>query len=194
MQEKKIFIICIIFIVLSIGIYFSVNYLLNADLKKQEQELEDTIKKYGYVEKESVSIAIAKFNTEVMANGINFPANEDYLLIDESNNLYWYGLYDDIYCYIKPLNFTKNKDDDIAEITAIYYDKNTKNEEMVIKYVKSLLKASNENLSVDDINYLINEAKKLSPTKNTSNNGKGIFVGYLEESDHNEYQIIRNYK
>lgn len=38
------------------------------------------------------------------------------------------------------------------------------------------------------------EAKERSSKKETSNNGKGIFVGFLEYDDHYIYQVIRLYK
>ena len=65
---------------------------------------------------------------------------------------------------------------------------------MVINYVKSLIKANNENLTDSDIDYLINDAKNVSNDKKTSNNGKGISVGYIDNGEEIEYQVIRLYK
>lgn len=99
-----------------------------------------------------------------------------------------------IYLYIKPENFTENKDNDITETMTIQYSKNIEDETMVVNYVKALIKANNENLTDSDIDYLITEAKKLSNDKKTANNGKGISVGYVDNGEKIEYQVIRLYK
>lgn len=63
-MKKKINIILTIMI-LSIFISILVKYIFNKDLNNQRKELEKTILKYGYVEKESVSKSIKKLNKEV---------------------------------------------------------------------------------------------------------------------------------
>ena len=63
-MKKKINIILTI-IILSIFISVLVKYFFNKDLNNQRRELEKTILKYGYVEKESVSKSIKKLNKEV---------------------------------------------------------------------------------------------------------------------------------
>lgn len=63
-MKKKINIILTI-IILSIFISVLVKYFFNNDLNNQRKELEKTILKYGYVEKESVSKSIKKLNKEV---------------------------------------------------------------------------------------------------------------------------------
>ena len=191
-KDKVIRIICLVVILLAVVCYFGVKVYLDKDLENKKQDLQDTINKYGYVEKENVSVSVSKFNTVVMENGVGNPASDDYMTT--SDNLYWYGLYDGISLYIKPLNFTENKDNDITKLMAIYYSKDIEDETMVINYVKSLIKANNENLTNSDIDYLINGAKKLSNDKKTSNNGKGISVGYIDNGEEIEYQVIRLYK
>lgn len=191
-KDKVIRIICLVVILLAVLCYFGVKIYLDKDLENKKQDLQDTINKYGYVEKENVSVSVSKFNTVVMENGVGNPASDDYMTT--SDNLYWYGLYDGISLYIKPLNFTENKDNDITELMAIYYSKGIEDETMVINYVKSLIKANNENLTDSDIDYLINDAKNLSNDKKTSNNGKGISVGYVDNGEKIEYQVIRLYK
>lgn len=42
-KKKIITIVCIIIIILAIGVYFAVDYFLDKDLEKQEQELQETI-------------------------------------------------------------------------------------------------------------------------------------------------------
>ena len=127
-----------------------------------------------------------------MDNNVGNPASDEYMVAQD--NLYWYGLINDIYLYIKPENFTENKDNDITETMTIQYSKNIEDETMVVNYVKALIKANNENLTDSDIDYLITEAKKLSNDKKTANNGKGISVGYVDNGEKIEYQVIRLYK
>ena len=62
-KKKIITIVCIIIIILAIGVYFAVDYFLDKDLEKQEQELQETIDEYGTVNEENVVTLVAKFNT-----------------------------------------------------------------------------------------------------------------------------------
>ena len=192
MKKSKGIIITLIVILLAVGGCIAVKIYLNKDLEKQKQNLQETVEKYGYVEKENVAVSVAKFNTEVMDNKVGNPASDEYMVVQD--NLYWYGLLTDIYLYIKPENFTENKDNDITATMAIYYSKNIEDETTAINYVKALIKANNENLTDSDIDYLITEAKALSNDKKTSNNGKGISVGYIDNGEKIEYQVIRLYK
>lgn len=161
-------------------------------LKEAEKNLQETQEKYGWVDKETVNIMIAKFNTEIMDSGLNTPAYDDYMLIE--NNAYWFGLTEDISYYLQPTEFTGNKENDILEMSAIYFKKDNYNEEVAIKYVKNLIKANNYDLLEEEIDNLIKEAKEFSSKKKTSNNGKGISVGFLEYDNRYIYQVIRLYK
>ncbi len=192
MKKNKVITISLIVIILAVGGCLGVKIYLDKDLESQKQKLQETIEKYGYVEKENVTTCVAKFNTEVMDNNVGNPASDEYMVAQD--NLYWYGLINDIYLYIKPENFTENKDNDITETMTIQYSKNIEDETMVVNYVKALIKANNENLTDSDIDYLITEAKKLSNDKKTANNGKGISVGYVDNGEKIEYQVIRLYQ
>ena len=193
MKINKWIIIEIVIIILAIVGDFGVKIYLDKDLEKQKQDLQKTIEKYGYVEEEKAAVSVAKFNTEVMDNKIGNPASDDYMAVQD--NLYWYALLnDEAYLYVKPKAFTGNKDNDITATMAIYYSKNIEDETIVIKYVKALIKANNQDLTDSDIDYLITEAKKLSNDKKTANNGKGIFVGYVDNGEKIEYQVTRAYK
>ena len=192
MKKNKVIIISLIVIILAVGGCLGVKIYLDKDLESQKQKLQETIEKYGYVEKENVTTCVANFNTEVMDNNVGNPASDEYMVAQD--NLYWYGLINDIYLYIKPENFTENKDNDITETMTIQYSKNIEDETIVVNYVKALIKANNENLTDSDIDYLITEAKKLSNDKKTANNGKGISVGYIDNGEKIEYQVIRLYK
>jgi len=191
-SSKITLIIFLLVIIIAVGGYFGVKYFLDKDLEKAKQELQETIEKYGYVEKESIETLVAKFNTEIKNNGMKYPASEEYLAVE--NDMYWYGMYEDISCYIVPEKFSNNKKQDIAEVMAIHFPKDSKNEKMAIKYAKSLIKANNSKLTDEDIDYLLSEAKKLSADKQAANNGKGISVSLAEADDHYEYQVIRVYQ
>ncbi len=93
--------------------------------------------------------------------------------------------------YVKPVDFSGNKDKDIANIMTIQYSKNSKNSDVAINYVKALLKANNDKLTDSDIDYLMSEAKN---NKKNSNNGMGISVSFVENDEIIEYQVIRLYK
>lgn len=76
---NKNIIIGVVLILLSIGIFVEVKIYLDKDLDKQKENLNNTIEKYGTVEKETIEVSIAKFNTEVMDNNIGDPAIYDYM-------------------------------------------------------------------------------------------------------------------
>lgn len=161
--------------------------------KRPEKDLEETISKYGSVEKETVDVLVAKFNTEVMNNNEKLnPASDDYLTID--NNKYWYGLIEGIYLVVVPKEFSNDKAKDIVDYMFLYIDKGKINKPNVIKYAKYLIKANNNNITTEEVDTLLEEAKQKSQEKKTANNGKGISVGYVENDNNYQYQVIRLYK
>lgn len=186
---NKNIIIGIALILLSIGIFVGVKIYLDKDLDKQKEELNKTFEKYGTVEKENVELSIAKFNTQVMDNNIGDPASYDYMTQD--NNLYWFALLDGVNLYVKPESYTGNKSKDITKVMTIHY---SDNEEIALNYVKALIKSNNVNLTDNDVEYLMKEAKNLSSDKKNANNGKGISVGYVNSGEVTEYQVVRLYK
>lgn len=193
MKDKKqiIKVICLIVVVLAIISYFGINYYLKKDLEKAKNELQQTIEKYGYVEKENVLTVISKFNTEIMDNGLEYPASDDYLTIE--NNEYWYGLFDDIHCFVIPEKFSNNKEADIVSMTGIYYPKNSQNKDLALKYIKNLIKANNNQLSDTEISNLVNKAEKSKNSENVQS-GKGIALALKETDEYYNYQVIRIYK
>ncbi len=190
-KDKIIIIICIIIIAVLIGGYFVVKYFLDKDIQKQEKELQETINKYGTVEKENVNLVVSKFNTEIMDSGMEYPASDEYLVIEDGK--YWYGMFDDISCYIIPVEFTGDKEKDIVEVIAMYVPKESQNREMAMEYLRNLIKANNSELTDEEVSYLIEEAERQMPDKLKANNGKGISVGIVEGGDHYEYQVTRLY-
>lgn len=190
-KAKRIIIICIIIIVISILGYFGVKYYLEKNLERQEQELQDFIDKYGILEKENIEVTIAKFNTQIKDNSTLNLAMDNYLTID--NEQYWYGLIEGVYCFVIPEKFTGDLKKDITKKINIYYSKESNYKENEMKYIRFLIKANNDKITEDEIDELISEAQELSSDKKTANNGKGINIGIFENEDHIEYQITRIY-
>ena len=179
----------IILIIISVGVYYTVKYFMDKDIENLEQELQETIDTLGVVEEENVTNLVAKFNTEIMENGIEYPASEDYFTT--YNNQYWYGMYDDIDLVIIPEEFTGDMDKDIVNTMLIRIPKDSENEEMALEYFKNLIRTNNNEITDEDISYLIEEANVQKVNGRNANNGKGIYVGVIEGDDHYEYQVIR---
>ena len=192
MKNKKIIIICLIMIILAIVISLGVKLYLNKDLENQRQKLQETQEKYGWVEKETVDVLVAKFNTEIVDSSSLNPASTDYLT--EDNNQYWYGLIDGIYLVVVPEKYTGDKSTEIVDYTLLYVDKTSKYESDAISYIKHLIKANNSNITDNKIDSLLQEAKVKSTSGETANNGKGISIGYIEKNDSYQFQVLRSYK
>lgn len=192
MKNKKIIIICLIMIILAIVISLGVKLYLNKDLENQRQKLQETQEKYGWVEKETVDVLVAKFNTEIVDSSSLNPASTDYLT--EDNNQYWYGLIDGIYLVVVPKKYTGDKSTEIVDYTLLYVDKTSKYESDAISYIKHLIKANNSNITDNEIDSLLQEAKVKSTSGETANNGKGISIGYIEKNDSYQFQVLRSYK
>lgn len=193
MKNKKIITIStIILVVVVITGCAAARYVAKKDLENAKKDLEETYEKYGTVDKESVTNLIAKFNAEIMDNGINTPAYDDYMVVE--GEAYWWALTEEVNCYIKPVEFSNDKDKDIADLSVIYIAKDKYDEEIALKYTKELIKANNLELTDKEITDLLNDAKKLSNSQKMANNGKGISVGIVENSNHFEYQVRRLYK
>ena len=192
MNNKKIIIICLIMIILAIVISLGVKLYLNKDLENQRQKLQETQEKYGWVEKETVDVLVAKFNTEIVDSSSLNPASTDYLT--EDNNQYWYGLIDGIYLVVVPEKYTGDKSTEIVDYTLLYVDKTSKYESDAISYIKHLIKANNSNITDNEIDSLLQEAKVKSTSGETANNGKGISIGYIEKNDSYQFQVLRSYK
>lgn len=192
MKNKKIIIICLIMIILAIVISLGVKLYLNKDLENQRQKLQETQEKYGWVEKETVNVLVAKFNTEIVDSSSLNPASTDYLT--EDNNQYWYGLIDGIYLVVVPEKYTGDKSTEIVDYTLLYVDKTSKYESDAISYIKHLIKANNSNITDNEIDSLLQEAKVKSTSGETANNGKGISIGYIEKNDSYQFRVLRSYK
>ena len=190
---KKSTIILLVLIILSVGIYFGVNYFLNKDLKEQQKKLDDMIAEYGTIEKENVNTAVAKFNTEIMDGGLENPAKEDANSTSE-DQLYWYMIEDGIYCYVKPEEYTGDVENDIVHTISVYYEIASGKQEKALEYFKLLIKSNKNDFTDEQITELINKAEELKEEKQKAVNGSGVMVGIAETEDHIEYQVTRNYE
>lgn len=183
-------------IAICLGVTFGVKCFLNKDIENQKDKPEETINKYGTVEKENIMTTVSKFNAEVKEHGskdLN-PAMEEFFTIEKEAEEYWYGLHTGIYLFGKAEEFTGDKENDITNYMGIYYYKEKADEQMALEYVKHLIKANNNNITDEEVEKLIKEGKELAPSGKTANNGKGISVGILEKEDNYQYQVIRLYK
>ena len=163
-----------------------------SSLDDAKKDLQESQEKYGSVEKETVDVLVAKFNTEVVDNSTLNPASTDYLT--EYNNQYWYGLFDGVSLVVVPKTYTGDKTTDIVDYMLIYVDKTSKYSDDALTYAKYLIKANYNEATEDEIVSLLENAKSESTTGKTAYNGKGISVGYLDKDNYYQYQVLRFYK
>lgn len=159
------------------------------ETKKDSQKTQEN---YGFVEKETVDVLVAKFNTEVVDNSSLNPASTDYLT--ESDNQYWYGLIEGVYLVVVPEKYTGDKTTEIVDYMLLYVNKGSEHESDAISYTKYLIKANNSQITDSEIDTLLEDAKTKSGSGKGANNGKGISVGYAENDEAYQYQVLRLYK
>ena len=195
MNKKKIIGICIVvFVIIFVAVCIAIVQFSKKNLEEAKKGLEETQEKYGWVEKETVDVLVAKFNTQVMDNDSSSlnPASTDYLT--ESNNQYWYGLIDGVYLVVVPEEYTGDKTTEIVNYMLLYVDKTSKYEADAISYTKHLIKANNSQITDSEIDTLLEDAKTKANSGKTANNGKGISIGYTEKDEAYQYQVLRLYK
>ena len=163
-----------------------------SDLEEAKKDLQETEEKYGWVEKKSVDVLVAKFNTEVVDNSSLNPASTDYLT--ESDNQYWYGLIEGVYLVVVPEKYIGDKTTEIVNYMLLYVDKSSKYESDATQYIKHLIKVNNSEITDSEIDTLLEEAKTKSNSGKVANNGKGISIGYTEKDEAYQYQVLRLYK
>lgn len=61
-------------------------------------------------------------------------------------------------------------------------------------YIKYLIKANNSEITDNEIETLLEDVKTKTNSGETTNNGKGISIGYTESDDTYQYQVLRLYK
>lgn len=163
-----------------------------SSVEDAKNDLQESQEKYGFVEKETIDVLVAKFNTEVVDNSSLNQASTDYLT--EDNNQYWYGLIEGVYLVVVPEKYTGDKAIDIVDYMLIYVEKNSKYSNDAVTYAKYLIKANYNEATETETDTLLKEAITKSSTGKTAYNGKGISVGYLDSNDYYQYQVLRFYK
>lgn len=164
----------------------------NDPVQEAEQNLQEAQKQYGIVEKETVDELVAKFNTEVMDNSSLNPASNDYFTVD--NERYWYALVTGVDLVVIPEEFKNDSSTEIVDYMLIFATKGSEYEDEAMEYVRHLIKANNSNITDAEIETLLEEAREKSSDGITANNGKGISIGYIENEDNYQYQVIRLYE
>ena len=155
---------------------------------KPEEERDVIVEDYGSVPAETAEVLVAKFNTNVVDNSTLNPASDDYLTTHE--NAYWYGLITGLYLIVYPKEFSGDLSKDIVDYMVIYVEKGSEFASDATKYLEYLIKANNPEITTDEINELVDQAKKTA-NDTTANNGKGIDIGYVEDEETIQYQVIR---
>lgn len=191
-KNKIIIIVCIVLVILAVGAYFGIKYFLDKDIEAQQKELEEMKANIVYSEEENVKTSIAKFNTQIMDNGLNTPIYDNNLTVEDGN--YFYAIAEGIYFYITPVIYSGDQENDITQDMAIFYPVETENEENVLQYVRYLIKANNENLTDDEINDLIEKSKTLAKEGLAASENNGLLLSYDEAEDNKYYIVTRNYE
>ena len=169
MNKKKIIGVCVvIFVIIFVAVCIAIVQFSKKNLEEAKKGLEETQEKYGWVEKETVDVLVAKFNTEVVDNSSLNPASTDYLT--ESNNQYWYGLIEGVYLVVVPEEYTGDKTTEIVNYMLLYVDKTSKYEADAISYTKHLIKANNSQITDSEIDTLLEDAKTKANSGKRSNN------------------------
>ncbi len=159
---------------------------------KEEEQPQTPVQEVGAVEEETAEMLVAKFNTQVVDNSSLNPASEEYMTTHE--DAYWYGLITGIYLIVYPVEYTGNLSSDIVDYMVLYVEKNSEYESNVNEYMEYLIKANNSDITTEEVNELMTEAKNSASNGTTVNNGKGIDVGYIDNEDNYQYQVIRLYE
>lgn len=173
-------------------ILFGVTGCGNETVKEEKPQEQEQIQEYGHVERETAEVLVAKFNTEVADNGSLNPASEEYMTTHE--NAYWYGLITEIYLIVYPEEFTGDLNSDIVDYMVLYAEKNTEFMDYTNEYIEHLIVANNPDITTEEIKDLISEAKNSASSGKTVNNSKGIDIGYVENEETYQYQVIRRYE
>lgn len=181
---KKI-LLCLVMI----GALFGLTGCGNDSVEELPQE---EIQDLGYVKEETVQVLVSKFNKEVVDNSSLNPASSEYLTIYE--NTYWYGLVTGVYLLVYPVDYTGDLTSDIVDYMVLYVEKNSEFESSTNEYMEYLIKANNSEITSEEVNDLIVEAKNAASSGKTVNNGKGIDIGYIDNEDNYQYQVIRLYE
>ena len=151
-------------------------------------------KKPVYLDDIKVSSLVTKFNDNLKNSKIESLASEENLLKEDDS--YWYGLHEDIVLHLIPLKYTGEVDKDIVLESGIFYDKDSKNSELASKYIVNLIKANALELTDEEIDEIIKQAKEIGKDNVNSKNGKGyssngLIITYWTNEDNYHISIER---
>ena len=107
-------------ILLCLGIFLGIT---GCGTETVDEDRQTETQDYGSVERETVEVLVAKFNSQVVDNSTLNPASDDYLTTDE--NAYWYGLITGVYLIVYPMEFTGDLSSDIVDYMVLYVEKNS---------------------------------------------------------------------
>lgn len=178
-------------IILSLLVILCTFSIIGCGKTSKDKDQEPT-SKIGYVEKQTVESLVDEFNTVIQDNSGLGLINKETLTVSEGR--YWYTLDEGIYLVVIPLNEQKDAKEDIVASMRIYFTETAKEDPQVPAYTRLLVMANNKEITNDEADKLVSESLEKAKDNLTSNNGKGISVGYATSNDHYEYQVIRNYK
>lgn len=191
-MKKKVFLViitCVVIIVCYAIGYFVTDFILNKISEKQQAKIDSIV----YLDEESVKTSVAKFNTQIMDNGLEVPVYDENL--SPQNNIYYYPLYEDIVFYVQPVEYTGNVDNDISYNVGIFYPIDSKYEEKAKEYTNQLIKANNNNITDEEAFNIIKEAEELAATDKVVDKNNGLFVRFFNgDNGFKEYLIARIYK
>ena len=160
---------------------------LFAGCGKQEEQVE---KNLGSVVKTTVEILVSFFNDEIHENSGLSPLTNDTPTMENEN--YRYELKEEgIYFTVTPIDKPSSKEKDFVKSMQICFSE--ADDPVAAAYAKLLVVANNNEITREEADNLVTEAKNLTNGE-SSNNGKGISVKYVKTEDHYEYQVIRNNK
>ena len=182
---KKMLLSILLFFVVLLGITGCGTETVDEDRQTETQD-------YGSVARETADVLVAKFNAQVVDNSTLNPASDDYLTTDE--NAYWYGLITGVYLIVYPIEFTGDLSSDIVDYMVLYVEKNSKFTSYTNEYLEYLIKANNPNITTEEVSELIAGAIDSADAGTTVNNGNGIDIGYVEDEETYQYQVIRLYE
>lgn len=167
--------------------------IVGCDKKEEVKEKnQEPTSKIGYVEKATVENLVDEYNNVIENDsGLGLIDKETVSIKD---GRYWYTLDNDIYLVVIPVSEQKAAKEDIVTSMRIYFTDKTLEDPQVPAYTRLLIMANNKEITNEEADKLVNEAKEKADSNLTSNNGKGISVGYAASTNHYEYQVIRNYK
>ena len=175
-----------------VGAIFGLTGCGNDKVEEQQPQDKVQIQEYGYVERETAEVLVAKFNTQVVDNSSLSPASEEYMTTHE--DAYWYGLITGIYLIVYPEEFTGDLSSDIVDYMVLYVEKNTEFMDYTDEYLEHLIIANNPDITSTEASELVSGAIDSASAGTTVNNGKGIDIGYVEDGETYQYQVIRLYE